>query len=89
MTRRRSPTTSIPVNGPALRRLRKRRGIEVADLAPQIGISRSYLTRIELGDGENARKVSLTVFHQLLKVLRVHNEDELIADVPQYEDALA
>ncbi|GAA3214688.1 helix-turn-helix transcriptional regulator [Actinocorallia longicatena] len=44
-----TPTT-VEVNGFAYREIRIRSGISVGDCAGRAGISRTYLTRLELGD---------------------------------------
>lgn len=38
----------LTVNGALVRRTRKKRGLEIADVAARVGISRSYLSRIEV-----------------------------------------
>ena len=58
--------TTISVNGPALRALRKASGVGVAELAARIDCDRSYVARWELG---HARAVSPTVFARLTAAL--------------------
>ncbi|SDD50084.1 helix-turn-helix domain-containing protein [Nocardioides lianchengensis] len=62
--------------GPRLRRLRERRGVTLADLAAETGISTSTLSRLEAG----LRRPTL---EQLLPLARVHGVtlDELV-DAP-------
>lgn len=38
----------IKVDGPGVRRVRMLQGLEIADVAARVGISRSYLSRIEV-----------------------------------------
>lgn len=75
MAARKSPGTTIPINGPAVRRIRMEKGIEPAELAARIGVHRSYVTRIELGEGDQARRVSLRVHMALRHVLGVSGQD--------------
>lgn len=77
MSRRATPTTTIPINGAAVRSVRIDRGIEVADLARRVGISRAYLTNLELG---HKRRASPTVYAALVRALRPEPADALRAD---------
>lgn len=78
MKKRRYPTTAIAVNGPALRELRIRTGIEVKDFADQVGVSRSYVTKVELG---HSRRVSPEVYNKILTVLGIRDRRTLLADL--------
>lgn len=60
-------------NGAAIRELRERRGVLQADLAEQIGVTGSYLSRIEAGI-ENPGMATKTV-HKLAEVLEVGLDD--------------
>lgn len=62
--------TAVPINGAALREIRRRSGIEIADLARRVDVSRPYLSKIELG---HSRQVSPTVYNRLLLELRIDN----------------
>lgn len=75
-TQYRLPTTAVPINGAALRELRIRTGVSVADLAVEIGVTRAYLTKIELG---HSKRVSPTVFNALLSALRIADRRALLA----------
>lgn len=75
-TRRRLPTTAVAINGPALRELRIRTGISVADLAREIEVGRAYITKIELG---HSKRVSPGVFDALLRALRISDRRALLA----------
>lgn len=72
------PTTSttVSINGFALREIRVRSGISVQQLADQLGLARSYITKIELG---YSRRVSPPVFAALLSALVVGDRRALLA----------
>lgn len=70
-TIRRAPTTAVPINGAALREIRIRTGIAVADLAKEIGVGRSYVTKIELG---HSKRVSPEVFRALMTALDIRDQ---------------
>lgn len=76
-TRRARPTTAVPINGEALRRIRIERGIEVADLARRIQVSRPYLTKLELGHSPRA---SASVHAALVRALQPEHRDAFRAD---------
>ena len=78
MRTRRPRTNCLPVNGPAVRKLRQLRGMEMIDLAALVGIDRSYLNKIELGKGASARNVSPTVFGKLVEKLQPRRPEDLI-----------
>jgi transcriptional regulator with XRE-family HTH domain len=59
---------SVPVNGPALRYVRKSRGLTVAGLAEKIGATQGYISLVELGQRP---RVSRAAFDQLTAVLDV------------------
>ena len=69
--------TTIEVNGFALREIRLRTGPGVADLADQIGVTRSYLAKIELG---HSTRVSPKVFAALMVALDVKDRRALLAN---------
>lgn len=49
------PPPTFEVNGAAIRKRRKDRGLEMADLAAKVGITRSYLNQLELGHKRHMR----------------------------------
>lgn len=53
------------------------RGIEVADLANRIKVSRAYVTKLELGHSPRA---SATVYAALVRVLKPQSRDAFRAD---------
>lgn len=69
--------TTIEVNGFALRELRIRSGLGVADLAGQTGVQRPYIAKIELG---HSRRVSPKVFNALLSALSINDRRVLLAN---------
>ena len=74
-TKRRPPTTAVPINGAALRELRIRTGVSVEDLAREINVGRPYITKIELG---YSPRVSAKVFNALLSALRITDRRALL-----------
>ncbi|WP_426404257.1 helix-turn-helix domain-containing protein [Streptomyces sp. R-07] len=50
-----APRPTFEVDGAAIRKIRMSRGLPIADLARRTGISRSYLTRLEIGVRRNMR----------------------------------
>jgi transcriptional regulator with XRE-family HTH domain len=73
--KRRAPTTAVAVDGAKLRKLRKQRGIEVADLAARIGVGRPYITKLELG---HSKRASVRVYAALLRELEIDDYDALL-----------
>lgn len=69
--------TTYEINGFALRELRKRSGLAVADLAEQIGVQRPYIAKIELG---HSRRVSPKVYKALLEALVIEDRRVLLAN---------
>lgn len=69
--------TTVEVNGFALRELRIRSGVGVADLAKQVDVQRPYIAKIELG---HSRRVSPKVFNALLSALSITDRRVLLAN---------
>lgn len=67
----------IEVNGFALREIRMRSGIDTAPCAQEAGISRSYLTQIELA---TRVRVSPATFAAIIRVLAITDRRALLAD---------
>lgn len=72
-----STNTTYEVNGYAIRELRMRSGLGVAELAAQIGVQRPYVAKIELG---HSRRVSPKVFNALLAALTIQDRRALLAN---------
>lgn len=70
-------STTIEVNGSALRELRIRSGIGVAELAARVGVQRPYIAKIELG---HSRRVSPKVFNALVSALAINDRRALLAN---------
>lgn len=68
--------TTVEVNGYALREIRKRSGVDIARLAEQVGVDRSYLAKIELG---HSLRVSPKVYAALLLALAIDDRRVLLA----------
>ena len=71
-----TPTT-IEVNGFALREIRVRSGLGVAELARAVDVQRPYIAKIELG---HSVRVSPKVFAALLTVLTIKDRRALMAN---------
>lgn len=74
--------STVEVDGAAIRRIRKLSGIDMRDLAIQIGISANYLSRIETG---SRRRIRASVYGALREALGT-TDQQLLAlgeDNPQ------
>lgn len=69
--------TTVEVNGFALRELRVRSGLGVAELAERVGVKRPYIAKIELG---HSQRVSPKVFNSLLSALSINDRRVLLAN---------
>lgn len=67
---------AVEVNGPAIRALRQALRVEIADLATEIGVSRAYLCKVELG---HSRRMSVGTLGKLEDSLRVTDRRALVA----------
>ena len=72
-----STGTTIEVHGPAIREIRLRSGMGVAELAATVGVERPYIAKIELG---HSRRVSPKVFNSLIAALSVNDRRALLAN---------
>src|ERR1035438_4272996 len=61
-----------PKFGPVLRRIRKKRGMSLRDLAEQVGVDHTYISQIELG------KVGPPDWELSMKIARALNSPELM-----------
>lgn len=73
---RRSAPSSVSINGFALREIRSRTGIKVADLASALDVDRSYITKIELG---TSKRVGVDFYRRLLTHLQISDHRTLLA----------
>jgi transcriptional regulator with XRE-family HTH domain len=64
----------IKVDGPAIRQFRMLQGLEIADVAARAGISRSYLSRIEV----NSLWLRPRTYRALCEALN-HEHDSFLA----------
>lgn len=71
-----TPTT-IELNGFALRELRVRSGLSVAELAQSVGVQRPYIAKIELG---HSQRVSPKVYNAILQALTITDRRVLLAN---------
>ncbi|MFV8169884.1 helix-turn-helix domain-containing protein [Mycolicibacterium peregrinum] len=74
--RKSSAPSSIAINGFALRVIRERTGIKVADLATALEVDRSYITKIELG---TSKRVGVDFYRRLLDHLQIEDHRALLA----------
>ena len=68
--------TTFEVNGAAIRRIRKNRGMEMSDLAHLVGITPNYLSRIETGSRRHLRPTKYTAVRDHLGA----TDDQILAD---------
>ncbi len=68
--------TTIDIHGPAVREIRVRSGMSVADLARAVGVQRPYIAKIELG---HSRRVSPKTFNGLLAALSIQDRRAIMA----------
>jgi transcriptional regulator with XRE-family HTH domain len=64
------------INGAALREIRIRTGLSVAALAVDVGVSRPYIARLELG---HSLRVSPQVYDAILRALMIIDRRALLA----------
>lgn len=69
--------TTIEIHGPAIREIRVRSGMGVAELAAATGVNRPYIAKIELG---HSRRVSPKVFNCLIAALAITDRRAIIAN---------
>lgn len=72
-----STATTIDVHGPAIREIRVRSGMGVAELAAAVGVNRPYIAKIELG---HSRRVSPKVFNALIAALGINDRRAIMAN---------
>jgi len=78
--------TTIEINGYALRELRMRSGLGVAEFAAQVGVKRPYIAKIELG---HSKRVSPAVFNAILSTLTIADRRALLAHPHGVETAVS
>jgi transcriptional regulator with XRE-family HTH domain len=69
--------TTVGIHGYALRELRIRSGLGVAELAAQIDVTRAYIAKLELG---HSRRVSPKTYNALLEALSISDRRVLLAN---------
>lgn len=72
----RSAPSSVAINGFAVRVIRERTGIKVADFAVALECNRSYITKIENG---TSKRVSVEFYRKLLDHLAIEDHRTLLA----------
>lgn len=71
-----TPTT-YEIHGPAVREIRLRSGVEVAELAEMVGVKRPYIAKIELG---HSRRVSAKTFKALVAALGIQDRRAILVN---------
>jgi len=71
-----TPTT-YEIHGPAVREIRLRSGVAVAELAERVGVKRPYIAKIELG---HSRKVSAKTFAAIIAALDIKDRRAIVAN---------
>jgi transcriptional regulator with XRE-family HTH domain len=71
-----SGPSTVAINGFALRVIRERTGVRVADLAAALDCDRSYITKIELG---TSKRVGVDFYRRLLGILTIDDHRALLA----------
>lgn len=69
-----TPTT-YEIHGPAVREIRLRSGVEVAELAEMVGVKRPYIAKIELG---HSRRVSSKTFNAIVAALDIKDRRAIV-----------
>ncbi|MGJ3228885.1 Helix-turn-helix [Micromonospora sediminicola] len=67
----------IAVNGDAIREARKQRGLSIEQLATRVGVTKPYISKLELG---HSLRCSVTVHASLVRILRPARSDAFRAD---------
>lgn len=70
-----TPTT-YEIHGPAVREIRLRSGVAVAELAERVGVKRPYIAKIELG---HSRRVSPKTFNAIVAALGIEDRRAILA----------
>ena len=78
-------SSTVPINGFALRVIRERTGIKVADLAAALEVDRSYITKIEIG---TSKRVGVDLYRRLLQHLSIEDHRTLLA-LPNITESVA
>lgn len=69
---------SVAINGPALRHIRVLTGVGAAELSRSLGVSRAYVTKIELG---YSQQVSGEFYAKLCAALNIKDRRVLMVSV--------
>ncbi|WP_320069143.1 helix-turn-helix domain-containing protein [Micromonospora sp. RTGN7] len=70
-------SAAIAIDGPVLREARKQRGLSVLQLATRVGVSKAYISKLELG---YSPRCSVTVHASLVQILRPERADAFRTD---------
>lgn len=81
----RSAPSSVAINGFALRVIRERTGVKVAELAEALEVDRSYITKIEIG---TSKRVGVDFYRRLLEHLQISDHRTLLAS-PVFTESVA
>jgi transcriptional regulator with XRE-family HTH domain len=74
---------TVLIQGYALREIRRRSRISPQALASQLGVNRSYITKIELG---HSKRVSVAFYDALLAALEIEDRRALLGRVLEADE---
>lgn len=72
----RTASNSVRTNGPAVREIRKARGLSQTEFAKRIDRDRAYVAHIEKGD----RNPSPDTFESIISVLRIEDRTAIMSE---------
>ncbi|OKI52878.1 helix-turn-helix domain-containing protein [Micromonospora sp. CB01531] len=75
--RRSRASAFVAINGDALREARKERGLSIGELATRVGVTKAYVSKLELG---YSPRCSVTVHASLVQALRPNRTDAFRTD---------
>lgn len=75
--RRSRASAFVAVNGEAIREARKTRGLSIEQLATRLGVTKAYVSKLELG---YSPRCSVTVHASLVQALRPDRADAFRTD---------
>lgn len=77
-------STTVEINGFAMRDIRVRTGVSVQELADRVDVKRPYIAKIELG---HSRRVSPKVYNALLTALAITDRRVLMVNPHSQDEA--
>ncbi|GGM13977.1 hypothetical protein GCM10012279_35210 [Micromonospora yangpuensis] len=86
MTQKSRASAAIAINGQAIREARKDRGLSVLQLATRVGVTRAYITKLELG---HSTRCSPKVHASLVRALHPDHPAAFRTDKARTDKAAA